>query len=333
MARWSWVLALGLVGCSGDGDGTTPTDTTDTTDPTGCTSTLVSSWPEDGATGLFYRTVVDATLAAEEPDATLVVTDASGAEVPGTVLRDGGRITFVADAPYVAGATYTSRLEWSCDPVEATFTIATGVGDPVDPSGLVGRSWKLDLKEGRFVAPAGIGQVLQNMLEVELLLGVQGQDPAGLALAAGVAAEAGGQDLCSPTTDFDDPGDYAQDPFWTVYQPALPLVVLGDPITVRDLSLSGAFAPGGSTIEGVAMSGEIDTRDLKDAVGVGDDDEAVCNLFSATFGVRCEACGSGDGDFCITLVVDTLTMAEESGPLVPRSAADIAADPACAAAR
>lgn len=328
MVRWSLGVAVLLVGCSGD-DETTPTET-DTTDPGGCTSTLVASWPEDGATDLFYRTVVDATLAAEEAGATIVVTDASGAEVPGQILRDGGRITFVADGPYTAGATYTSRLEWSCDPVEASFTIAEGVGAPVDAAGLVDRTWKLDLKEGRFVAPSGIGQVLQNMLEVELLLGIPGQDPAGLALRAGVAAEDGSQDVCSPTTDFDDAADYAEDPFWTVSQAALPLVVLGDPITVRNLELSGAFAPGAATIEGVAMSGEIDTRDLKDAVGVGDDDAAVCNLFSATFGVRCEACSSGDGDYCITLVVDTLTMAESGFALVPRTAADISADPACA---
>lgn len=324
--RLHWIGWVALAMACGEKGNVTPTgDTSDTdtvnttdtdTDTAGgtttpnCANAVLDRYPAQGDADIHARSAIDVLISQGDPTATLVVTDASGGEVPGTVhLLDGDRrLEFLPGEDYAAGETYTATLLWDCPEQSIDFTAGSEGGTPVaDPNDLVGRTYSLDLKNGRFVAPDGIGAALQTMLEVKLLLGVTGTDGTSLDLRAAAEDETGAQDLATPTTDFTAAADFAN-PFFEVTQDVLPLVIEGDPINVEDLYISGSFEPDGSAISGFRMSGIVDTRDLKDAVGVTGDDQ-VCGLFGASFNVQCEPCPEG-GDYCITLVVADLPMPE-----------------------
>jgi len=301
-------------------DTTTDTDTdttdTDTDTPTGnCANAVLDRYPTNGETDVFTWSGIDVTLSQPDASATIVVTDDAGGEVPGTVWLDGEnkRLEFLPSQGFAAGGSYTATLEWACADSAVDFTVGSVGADPVaDPSTLVDRGYSLDLKNGRFVAPDGIGDALNSLLEVKLLLGVTAADASSVSLRAGAEAAGGGQDTTATTTDFEDPATFVN-PYFEVTQDVLPLVIEGDPIDVTDLAISGAFAADGSSIEGFRMSGIVDTRDLKDAVGVADD-EGVCNLFAATFNVQCEECPGG-GTYCINLVVADLPLPETGYPV------------------
>ncbi len=327
MHRTAWALVL-MIACTGDKDTTDDTDDTGDTDTTPtCGNSLIASFPEDGATDVYGRTVVDATLAAPDATATIVVTDSAGGDVAGTVATVGDRVVFTADAPFVAGDTYTSELLWGCDTVTATWAVDADVGGPVAVASLDSNTYLLDLRTGRFVAPTGIGGALQSLIQVDLLL--QTVDNGGsLGLVTGVAAESGVQDACVPTVPFDQDADYTADPFWTASQDTLPLSVAGDVVNVGELDLSGTFSPDGSAIVGLSLAGIIDTRDLVESVAPGGGDDAVCNLFSATFGIDCEACPGG-GTFCINLVIDQLTLPDAGFVMQPITESDVANNAGC----
>lgn len=326
MVRWTGlglVGMMGISGCSGEGD--------KDTDPDKCSVYVLGSGPADGDTDVFYRAVVDFTLGVVEPGDTIRVTDASGADVAGEVTQTGNRITFTPDAPFTPGETYTSTLEWSCDPVESTFTIATDVGEPVDGASLVGRTWIMDLRQGRAVAPFGIADVFEVTPPAKLFLAVDAAEAGGLQYTAGAGfVESDDQDLCAPTSVFAGLADYAQNPYWTVFQDEIRLVVLTDVLDIVNLTLSGAWSAGGDYISGVSLDGILDTRDLTESLAPNSGDEqAVCNLFESQFNVECEDCPDGSGVFCVQLVIDDLVMEEAPADLVPRTDAEIALDPAC----
>jgi len=305
------VTPTGDTGTDIDTDTTdTDTDTTDTDTTPNCANAVLGRYPGDGDADIYVRSGIDVQLSQPDATASIVVTDSAGTPVVGDVsLHDGDRrVQFLPGEDYVDGETYTASLEWACDPRDISFTAGSDGASPVaDPSVLVGRGYSLDLKDGRFVAPDGIGAALESMLEVKLLLGVTAADATSISLRAGAEDAKGGQDLAATTTDFSDPAAFAN-PFFSVTQDVLPLVIEGDPIDVEDLYVSGSFAADGSEIVGFRMSGIVDTRDLKDAVGVSGDGD-VCALFGASFNVSCEACPGG-GDYCITLVVADLPMPE-----------------------
>ena len=109
----------------------------------------------------------------------------------------------------------------------------------------------------------------------------------------------------------------------------MPLEVEGFSVVIDDLQLSGAFAADGTSVQGVTLAGKIDTRPLVELVSPGGADDAVCVLVS-TFGVACEACSDGSGDYCLTVYVDNMVAPEQAGLTIqPRTAEDVAADPAC----
>lgn len=63
-------------------------------------------------------------------------------------------------------------------------------------------------------------------------------------------------------------------------------------LVVSQATLSGAFSPGGRGIDGLAMTGLLDTRELGGAFDLGDTPDAFRHLF-AGFGIVCETCDDG----------------------------------------
>jgi hypothetical protein len=135
------------------------------------------------------------------------------------------------------------------------------------------------------------------------------------------------------------------------------LSVAGFTVTIEDLEISGAFSPDGSFIAGATLAGVIDTRPLVPLLNADDicdpgaprccdtdvdpdcdsaddtatccDEDAICDL-AGQIGVACQACDGGTGDFCLTLLVDSLQAEQVTGAVVdPQHApADDATAPA-----
>lgn len=321
-----------LLGCGGTTDGSV----SDSEDGSCIVNpATVELHPLDGAGDAFFRTVVDATFLQPSLQGELSVADAQGQPVPGSAERVDERMVFVADAPFELGETYTTTLvldasiAGDCEPLVATWTVANGVGSSVDV-GLTPGVYKMDLRQGRFAAPPGLGELVQDRVEVDLLLGVEVDESDQLVFSATAANQAGEQDLCQPVAAFDNAPDFSENPFWSVADDGLPLVILGDRINVTQLRLSGAFVPEGDVISGVAFQGIMDTRDLGPGAGFTWEPGELtpCEVFGS-FGVTCVACDSDGDASCIPMLIDSLELEKQPYDLVPVDEQAIEDNEAC----
>ena len=322
-------LTLALMACSG-----TNSDKMDTAQTTSgrCANNILERHPADEADNVYQRARTDRHFALADSSARVVLTDASGAEVSGTDVNSGNYVGFIPDSPLVSGATYTSTLSWSCDPDVTSFTVSDKVGDAVDSASLVGRSWALDLREGREVNPLGINAALEQLIEFDLILGYDRDGTKGtFGMVGAIGDGTGEQDVCTPFIPFENDGDLTANPYFTITSSVLPIYVDGALLEIDDLEMSGSFTPDGTEIQGLELSGVIDTRPLAGVIddeGTGDAD-SVCELFSGTFNFDCEACPGGDGDYCVFLELDDLTALETGFSVMPTTDADIASNPEC----
>jgi len=321
--------ALALVACKGPDDTETDTDT-DTDTNTGCTITASDAIPADGATNVYYRTTLEWTFS--DADTSAAVTLATGGtDVPGSGEWFDNTYVWTPSAALDPSTTYDVNLSF-CDganSVDSSFTTSV-VGTSVPEADITGAAYSLDLASGRFVQPAGVGALLQQQLTVEILIGIASISGTDLTLQGALAEDGSNppvQDLCTESIDF-PVADFSDNPFFEVGPQTTTLSVQGLEITIDDLFVSGAFAPDGSSISGAVLAGSIDTRPLVDLIEPGGDDDAVC-LLVQTFGIACEPC-TGGGDFCLSLLVDSIQATEIAGlTVVNRTADDIANDPVC----
>lgn len=323
------LLMFALIACSGNNND--KGDTAQTTSAR-CANNILERHPEDGASDVYYRARTDRHFALSDSSAMVTLTDASGAEVAGTHVNNGNYVGFVPDAPLEVGSTYTSTLTWACDPDVTTFTVGDQIGGPVDSTTLVGRSWALDLREGREVNPLGINAALEQLIEFDLLLGYDRDGEKGMFRMLGaVSDDTGVQDPCTPFIPFENEGDLTGNPYFSITSSVLPIYVDGALLEIDDLVMAGSFTPDATEIRGLSLSGVIDTRPLAgviDEEGTGDA-ESVCELFSGTFNFDCEDCPNGDGEYCVFLELDDLVATETGFALEPTTEADVASNPDC----
>jgi len=325
MTRYLSILAMAtLVACGGDKDGEDTGADTDTPEPQ-CANSVATQVPAAESTDVYYKSDIRVTLAAADPNATIVVTDASGAEIAGSTEVDDKLLTWTGD-DFAPSSTITVTVNYECDPVSYTLT-TSDVGTPVGSTDLTGNVYSLDLTTGVWLEPENVGAILGTFLEdTQIFVRPTEVTPNQITMIGGIGA-GGVQDLCSPTIPF--PAADWTDPYFELTAPSLVLDVADVVVNIEDLELSGAFAPDGSRIQGTVMKGSIDTRALVDLVAEGGEDDAVCVL-AGTLGVSCLECSDGSGPFCLSVWVDNITAEGISGSLVERTDADIAADPACA---
>jgi len=330
MTRNVTVLAAAfLMGCSGSKDtGSGETGTGTNTQPH-CANSVTARFPVSGDSDVYYKTPIRYTLETEEDGATIDVADSAGAAVNGTTTVDGTVVSWTGDA-FESSSAYTATLHYNvdgcADDVISFTTSATG-GEVSDPTTLVGNVYALDLANGQWVKPPGVGPLLATQLgDTQILVTPQSVDATSITMFGGIGS-ADTQDLCSPTIPF-PPADF-ENPFFSLDADLLPLVVAGVEIDIANLNLSGAFAPDGSRIQGASLAGGIDTRPLGPAFGLGTAEDSVCQLVS-TFGVACEDCADGSGAFCLSVYLDNVNADKVDGTLVPVTQADIDANPDCA---
>jgi Bacterial Ig-like domain len=319
------ILAVLMAACGTKTD----TETTDSgagtdTDPGSCALELDSVFPTDGDTDAYYRTNVRFTLEEDlTGPAEIAVADASGAAVTGATTVAGAEVLWQGDA-LSPNTEYTATLTYDCLVETTTFTTSS-TGQPTTAD-VIGRVYNLNLTEGNWVQPAGLGSVIASFIgDYEILVSPLNIDGTTIDMLAGVAT-GGEQNQCDPTIPFLD-ADYT-DPYFILSAPALPLVVADVEVNISNLELSGAFAPDGSRLQGVVMKGKIDSRPLAIAFDFGNTDNAGCTALAA-FGVQCEECDNGDGPYCITVNIEDLEAVEIDTTLVEIDQAAIDANPSC----
>ena len=104
-------LLLSLFACSGDksGDTATVTDTGDTSSQ-GCGIEIDSTYPVPEAIDMYYLGNLVVELSDPDETASLVLLDASGAEVAGTTSVDDDTLTFDPTDALLPSSAYTLKV-------------------------------------------------------------------------------------------------------------------------------------------------------------------------------------------------------------------------------
>ena len=339
------VLTTAGIGSFGGGCGTkcdsgeiydSATDTCDVP----CDNSIDDIFPATDSTDAYYRGTIEVTFDDMEDDAEFTVTGPDGA-VAGDSAWNGDTLVFTPSAPLTESTAYTISIDYSCaDGVESAFTTSE-VGEATNSSALVGKTFALDLGSGRFVEPQGIGSILGDFIEQDVLIGVKAADDTNIDMIGAIASEGSdppAQETCDPTIEFPQAG-FDENPFFEIGPETTTLSVAGYSVTIDGLLISGAFGPDGDYISGSVLSGTIDTRPLvplldgnadcsddaprccdedldsscdpaDDVEGCCDEDQ-ICDL-AFQIGVSCIACESDSEDFCLSLFVDSLQAVEVS---------------------
>jgi hypothetical protein len=338
MKRFAGLAALSILatGCPGDceeGDTSCETDS-ETGD---CDNSVDETFPADGETAAYYRGTIEVKFDDREDDATFTVTDAGGTAVNGTFEWSGDTLVMTPSAALMPSTTYTIAIDYSCGNPTTTFTTSE-VGGAVQNDAVLGNTYALALNSGRFVEPEGIGSILEDFIEQDVLIGVLSANPTEIEMVGAIAEEGSdppGQAECDPTIPFPT-ADFASNPFFEIGPETTTLSVAGYTVTIDDLLISGSFAPDGSYIAGAVLAGTIDTRPLvplldsnadcsddaprccdtdvdpecnpdNDVDGCCDEDQ-ICDL-AFQIGVECIACSGDNQNFCLSLYVDSMNAA------------------------
>jgi hypothetical protein len=301
-----FLLSLCAAACTDSGE------TTDTTpDPTGpseqCIAVVASVTPEDGAREVFYRSSVEVVLAEADASATIELRDRDGVTATGASASEDGITHVWSGDPLLPNETYDVLVRLACGTVTSQFTTSHTGGTAVDVTGKV---YAIDLASGHWRAPEGFEDVLEGLAGAYgLRVSPTAVSASELSMLAAVTLD-GVQNTCAPTFPLTD-ASYTN-PYFELSVPEFDIPVGTEPLAVTDFGVSGTFAPNGSAIEGVAVRGLMDTRPLAEVVlGTPDGCPAL-----AAFGVTCEACPDGSGDFCVAVDVVDLVAEEVELALV-----------------
>lgn len=333
MMRYVALVALTGLMAACDGKDCDPAVEDCDTDTGGeCDNEIRSVFPENGETSAYFRTTVEAKLDDAETDATLTLTGPSG-DVAGTTVIDDETVIFTPSTALEPSTEYTVTVTYSCGSPTTTFTTSE-VGSEAEPADIVGNTYSLDLAQGRFIEPVGVGSLIGSVLDTEILVGVDSADGTSIQLigAIGDGGSPPMQGMCEPTIPFPE-ANFSDNPFFQVGPETTTLTVSGYSVTIQDLAISGAFSPDGGYIAGAALAGTIDTRPLTNLLNADDqcdegeprccdtdvdpgcdeaddvdnccDEDAICDT-AVGLGISCVACTDGTGDFCLDIVVDSI---------------------------
>ena len=295
-----------------------PTGTTDEPAPT-C-ATVDNPYPAPDAQNVYYRATFSWDFSAEDTSVSVDLVDDAGNTVSGSGSWVGQTYIWQPGTELTPETTYTVTLT-SCEGEQVAETsFRTGVvGSEVAATDVEGKTYVLEVGEdsgANFIQPPGVGPVLQDALvdyEIDILIGVEAVGASDITLmgALGDGASPLGQSTCYPSIDFPNAG-FSENPYFEVSANSFEISLGGNTFTLNNLEVNGAFAPGGSSIAGATLSGDVDTRELVPILAEGGEDDAVCEM-AVPFNVYCEACADGTGDFCLSALVTNIGASEVAG--------------------
>ena len=315
------LLALPLaIACGKDKTAADDSGVVGTTDK--CTVEVSGTSPADGSATAYFKDQIDFKLT--EPDATATITT----DIPGSqmVSADGLTISWVP-SPVLAPLTdYSATLDYCGGSVPLSFKTSELGGAMTDTSILQDRTYILDLGTANIVEPPGVGAVLGSLVETGNLIHVGTVSASSIGMSGGLqSADTGGQDYCTATFPFPE-ADFSAAPYFAVGPQDTALSFAGYNINVKQLEITGTFAPDGSYFGGGTLGGSVDARDIATAFPeLGYDAAGLCS-FLVSFGAQCEACTDDSEPYCLTLVANQIVAEEASGVDFVEIAANDCAD-------
>jgi len=285
-----------------------------------------SSSPSSGSANIYVKSSVSFELSAEDATATISLADSAGTAVSGSSSVDGTTVTFTPDADLTPSTEYTASLTYcgSADPATATFT-TSDLGTPLENS-IAGNTYAVDVASGTFVQPAGVGSLIGDAINVNILLGIVDDANDELVVRGAISEEGSmAQDTCTETLEDFPAADFSSSPYFEIPEGDLTLSVAGYTATIYSLNVSGMFSADGSYFGGGELRGKLDARDLVDIaneLGLGAESaDDICALVVG-FGVPCEPCSDGN-PYCVGVEVIDLEAEETGTELVAVTQEDI----------
>ena len=293
------LLPFLLLACGGDDDGTDGTDDAPTADAPADTDT-------------------DADTDADTDTDTDTDTDAD------TDTDTGFVVIGTAHTGVVTPTAHTGLTDSA--PTGDTGPIAS-TADTGVPHPLTGRTYVFDVNSVNVIQPAAAGGLLTSTLPQPVMMQVIGGTATTLDLRVGLATDhnAGSpQDLCVPTFDLLG-ADFTADPAFSVGPVTTTVSGLGMSFSIENLEVTGTFDATYDRVFDATLRGVADTAPLAPLVG-GGGANAVCSLLGA-LGINCVPCTASN--YCLPYASDSSDAVSTTPELVPRTTADIAADPSC----
>lgn len=313
-------LLIALFACSNS----EKNDTQEDTAFTACSATIESTYPILNAADVYYRDSLKVNFSEEDIDATLTLTDSSGAEVSGTGTVEGTQFTFTPAAPLAPSETYRASVEYcgSEEPVVIDFTTSS-FGTPLTNgnSDLMGKTFAVDLESGVVLEPAGVGELLRSFLSNTFLINVFETAPETISVLSALSyANSLEQNFCVPTLNDFPLIDVSQTPFFSLETSALQLNVAAYNTKVYNFRVEGTFASDASYFGKAYISGEFDAREaytlLNDFGFAAENEDDVCELLDG-LGASCIECSSDGAPYCLKIVIDDLVANAIEEEIVP----------------
>lgn len=306
------VALLSLGACKGDKDpGDSPPTVTDTgwfdTDETTvCEATIAETAPADGTSDWYWRDDPRILVTVDDPSAySARLIGPDGQEVATTPEWTGLELVLDLGAPLEPDADHTLEVT-DCNGTRSIPFHTGTYGQPLEggPEMLNGLTWELDLVNATWLEPAGLGAFLTVWFTTPVLLGVNFADASDIDMV-GAPGELDNdgvlvQDLDQPTWGF-PVVSFADAPYVTATSPNVVFRFDDVDVPVEDFAFEATFAPDGSSLGGVRLTGVGDTRNLGVFLQKPDDPNAICSV-AATIGTACIPCDDGQ-PYCLFLDV------------------------------
>lgn len=317
MTKRSLALIGGLMflaACPNDEPTGDPTD-----DPTPECATVSNPYPAPDDQFVYYRATFSWDFSEADDTASVTLVDGDGNDVSGSGSWVGFTYIWEPTNALQPLTNYTVTLS-SCggeNNAETSFR-TSDVGGTVADADILGKTYVLDVGEdssANFIDPPGVGPVLQDAMvenDVNILIGV---DTIGAADITMIGALGTGsplaQDTCYPSIN-PPAASFSENPYFVLADDAFSFTFGTTTFVLNDLEIGGAFKSDGTGIAGATLAGTVDTRELVPLLAEGGEDTAVCEM-AEPFGVFCEACEDGTGDFCLSALVTNIEASEVSG--------------------
>lgn len=193
-----------------------------------------------------------------------------------------------------------------------------GGGPLADPSAAQGKTYGFALGDGTIAEPANLGAIITAYMEAPIYLGVTAISETELDLLGGLGvidADPAAQDTCVPTFDFASTSFDASSPSFSSGPVDATLYVLGTPVPIYELTVTGTFKSDGTQIGGMTFEGIVDTRPIGPLLNGGGGEDAVCEQ-AINFGEECIACPDGPV-LCLQLSVVDILASEVAVSMTP----------------
>ena len=301
-------------GGTGGDDGSSP-----------CLTEVAPGYPREGQSDFYYRSALDVSLSAPTGDEFMGLRDAAGAVVEGVSAHHDWSLSFTPNAPLDPDSAYTADVT-TCDGTISYDFRTSGLGTALDNCSATAQAFQLDLRNARFVEPAGVAELLLGQVDsVPLIALTRASDEEGSLLLGAVADSA--QDRCQPTNTLY--GAWTN-PHFAAGPEDVTFSVSEVDFPVAGFSVSADIQSDCSGLGGGVLAGVLDARDvgplLGDLLGITDPDE-VCTTLSG-FGAPCGPCGDGEM-YCVELLVEQVFGTALSVPVSTRSVSQVLADAEC----